>query len=342
MRTLSARARGSARSCEVRRSQITHDRTGEAEEPHGDDRDRQREDRPDARQPARSGSRQSPSGRRRRRRPAHRGARPPARPGAHGEPQQARSTSCAHAAAARRSRASSRSGRVDPTMRSALRGELGAVRDHKHRAALRSRSIASTTLGARPDRGRPSARRGSTNGASRRRPARVRRAGARRRRAACRRPRRWSRVRRAATRRTSSAPASRTAGAPARRRASASPSRMLCATVPRKIVGRCGTQATCRAPGVRVARGEIDLRRRRLVRASAWRARAESRDRALAARRWRRRARLSRLVAAPARARPARAPPRRIGVRDALQANGGDRRARRPRPPARATARVPR
>ena len=42
----------------------------------------------------------------------------------------------------------------------------------------------------------------------------------------------------------------------------AAPSRMLSATVPRKSVGCCGTQAMLRAPGRRRALGQIDAARR--------------------------------------------------------------------------------
>ena len=44
----------------------------------------------------------------------------------------------------------------------------------------------------------------------------------------------------------------------ARRSAAASPSRMLSATVPRKSVGRCGTQAICARQAAGVAGGEVD------------------------------------------------------------------------------------
>ncbi len=134
------------------------------------------------------------------------------------------------------------------TTRSARRHELGAMCDERARCGrARSRSTASADerralrveVGGRLVEDERAARRGGT-------PARARSAplAGRQRPAAVADDRLVAvrqRARRTRPRRRAPPPPAR-----ARRARPASPSRMLSATVPRKIVGRCGTHATCR------------------------------------------------------------------------------------------------
>ena len=117
-----------------------------------------------------------------------------------------------------------------------------------------------------------------------------------------------------------SAPARTAAARTSASVASGSPSRMLSATVPRKIVGRCGTHASATARPSSRAVGEVDPADRRCGRPSARRGRAGARRACSCPRRSRRRA----ATVSPGRDRQLelvehRALPRRVGERDALE-----------------------
>ena len=135
---------------------------------------------------------------------------------------------------------------LDRTTRSAALRAPGRARRAAPSAPARSRidglghrlGARRVEIGGRLVEDARAARRGGTR-------ARARCAGAGRPRAAGRRRRRPSRTRPAARARSASAPAARPPRGRPSSAAAGSPRRMLSATVPRKSVGCCGTQAIC-------------------------------------------------------------------------------------------------
>ena len=288
--------------------EVAHDRPREPEEANGDDRHGQREDRR-----LLGGPRDEVARGRHQRDAEADGERAEAAPRA---PRAGRARPRTRAVAGASASGGLHRGALDdPALderHDSIGGarKLGPVGDQEDRSVVRELLDGlGDEVGVLGVEVRRSARRGSRAARRAGTRARARSAGAARPRAAARRRRRRCRTRREAPRRTRRrrrcAAASRTRSSVA----DASPRRMLSATVPRKIVGRCGTQAICFRQATGSQLGQIEAPDGHAAGRRLGEAEEEGGQRALARSRSARRARPSRPGRARGRRRRGRRPP---------------------------------